>query len=139
MIKLHKVKGQVQSAERVVEQFRRRLDTLPNGEYDVKIERHDTRRSLNQNRLMWMWFNCVAAESGTPAQDVHDYYCARFLRRSVVVGGAEHTVVGGTRALNERAMAAFLDAVQSDVATELGITLPSPDDDAWADFENQYK
>lgn len=125
--------------DRVASALRGRVCSLRNGDYDVVVRRHERRRSLNQNRLMWLWFACIEAETGTPAQDVHDYYCAKFLTRRVFVGNVEREAVGGTSGLTERVFSAFLESVQADAATEFGIALPSPDDEAWEFFENEYK
>ena len=48
---------------------------LRNGTYTVTVTRSRDPRSLDQNSLMWLWFTCIEQETGTPRQDVHDYYC----------------------------------------------------------------
>jgi len=138
MIRFRKEKGTVAGVERVVDAFRQRLTLCKNGDYDVVIKPHESKRSLNQNRLMWLWFRCIEAETGTPQQDIHDYYCAKFLQRPVTVGNYTTYVSGGTSKLSEKAFAAFLDYVQADAASEFGITLPNPDDEAWEYFYNVY-
>ena len=65
---------------------------LSNGTYTITVKRTTERRSVSQNNLMWMWFACIERETGTPKQDVHDYYCKRFLRRSVNIGNKTETV-----------------------------------------------
>lgn len=139
MIRFAKANGTIAGGEgRVVEAFRQRLTLCKNGEYDVVIKPHESRRSLNQNRLMWLWFKCIEAETGTPMQDIHDYYCGKFLLRCVCVGRSATYVAGGTRTLNERDFKTFLDKVQADAATEFGIKLPTPDDAAWEFFYQQF-
>lgn len=60
---------------------------LQNGTYTVKIVRKTQPRTIPQNSLMWMWFKCMAEATGTPKDDIHDYYKAKFLGRDVVVRG----------------------------------------------------
>lgn len=88
---------------------------------------------------MWMWFSCISDETQTPVQDVHDYYCAKFLRRKIDWNGVERTVVEGTRKLDKERMSAFLDNVQADALTELGIRLPRPEDLYFSEFYETYK
>ena len=112
---------------------------LRNGRYRVTIERYTEPRTLNQNALMWMWFTCIEQETGTPKQDVHDYYCNLFLRRTAVIKGRETVIAGSTSKLNTLQMTDFLNKVKADAATELGITLPLPQDRFYQEFINEYK
>ena len=112
---------------------------LRNGRYTVTISRERKPRSLDQNSLMWLWFTCIASETGTPVQDVHDYYCAKFLRKQISWNGTIRTVVEGTSKQTKDRMTVFLNEVQSDAATEFGITLPDPEDRYFEQFYQTYK
>lgn len=112
---------------------------IANGEYELEIKRKIKRRTVDQNALMWMWFTCIEDETGTPKQDVHDYYCKLFLRRIVVINGKEEAVVRTTSKLNTAEMTVFLNKVQADAAAEFGIRLPSPDDQFFNAFTNRYE
>lgn len=112
---------------------------LPNGRYVLTVKKEQKSRSLNQNRLMWMWFACIAEATGSTLQDVHDAYCYMFLSRPVTVGRRSGMVPGGTSSLKSAEMKEFLDKVQADAASELGITLPNPDDLYYQEFYEQYK
>jgi hypothetical protein len=87
---------------------------------------------------MWMWFACIERETGTPKQDVLDYYCRQFLRRQITWNDETITVIGETKKLNTQQMTEFLNKVQADVATEFGITLPRPEDRFFNDFYSQF-
>lgn len=115
------------------------LDLMPNGVRELVFRKQEKRRSNDQNRLLWLWLTCIANETGNDKQDLHDYYCRKFLCRNVEIGGKTELVVTGTSGLNTETMAYFLDKVQADAASELGIRLPSPEDEAWAEFEEYYK
>lgn len=104
------------------------FSTLRNGRYTVSVTRAKEPRSIDQNALMWFWFTCIEQETGTPRQDVHDYYCMRFLRRSITWNGFERNVVEGTSRLTKERMTWFLDQVQADALTEFGIKLPLPEE-----------
>lgn len=112
---------------------------LRNGRYTVTITRERQPRSLDQNSLMWLWFTCIEAETGTPRQDVHDYYCAKFLRKQITWNGTVRTIVEGTSKQTKERMTVFLNEVQADAATEFGITLPNPEDRFFEQFYQTYK
>lgn len=112
---------------------------LPNGTYTVSIKRTPVKRTLSQNALMWMWFQCMEAETGTLKQDIHDYYCQKFLARRAVIGGVEKWVTGGTSKLNTAQMTDFLNKVQADAASEFGIMLPLPSDRFYQEFLREYR
>lgn len=115
------------------------FSTLRNGRYTVSVTRAKEPRSIDQNALMWLWFTCIEQETGTPRQDVHDYYCMRFLRRSITWNGFERNVVEGTSRLTKERMTWFLDQVQADALTEFGIKLPLPEDKYYQEFCETYK
>ena len=86
-----------------------------------------------------MWFTCIEQETGTDKQDVHDYYCHRFLRWTTYINGKEIVVAGSTSKLNTLQMTDFLNKVQADAAAELGIRLPLPADRYYQEFIDEYK
>jgi len=86
--------------------------TIPNGDYELIIRKKVKNRSLSQNALMWLWYACVENETGQNKDDVHAYYCKRFLAREVEIFGKIETVIGGTRNLTTVEFKHFLDRVQ---------------------------
>lgn len=115
------------------------FNLLSNGEYTLEVKKKIRKRTFDQNALMWMWFTCIEDETGTLKQDVHDYYCKKFLWRTIYINGKEEVVVQGTSKLNTVEMTLFLNKVQADAATEFGIRLPSPDDTYFNAFTNRYE
>ena len=82
---------------------------------------------------------CIEQQTGTDKQDVHDYYCVRFLRREAMINDKATVVIGGTSKLNTLQMTNFMDKVKADAATEFGIMLPLPEDKYYEQFINEYK
>ena len=115
------------------------LSTLRNGKYTCTIERAKDPRSVSQNALMWMWFECIARESHNQSKEyVHDVYCAKFLKKVVVWEDEEITIIPRTSKLTKDEMTEFLNNVHADAA-EMGIVLPLPEDRYFEDFYNTYK
>ena len=131
--------GKVESPEEVHRWLDGALALMPNGERVLTLAKPRERRSLNQNAIFWLWMRCIEEETGQSKDDAHDWFCKKFLRRTVTFNGREETVVGGTSSLTREQMSEFLDRVQAEAASELGIRLPSPDDEAWAAFEEYYR
>jgi hypothetical protein len=127
-ISISKQKGKVLNLDVVHKQLDCLLNLSANGEYELSVSKRKSKRSLDQNALMWKWFSVIEDATGTSSQDVHDYYCKKFLKRIVSVGNHDEVVVGGTRNLNTAEMAEFLTKVQADVASEFGIVLPTSED-----------
>lgn len=115
------------------------VQTLMNGQYTITISRRKDPRSIDQNSLMWLWFNCISTETGTPVQDVHDYYCKNFLTRRITWNGHGDIIVGGTSKLSKEEMTNFLDKVQADANAEFGMRLPLPEEKDFEDFYQTYK
>jgi hypothetical protein len=115
------------------------FQTLRNGRYIVTISREREPRSIEQNNLMWMWFDHISRETGSPMQDVHDYYCAKFLRKQIEWNGTMRTVVEGTSKLTKSRMTEFLNNVEADASSEFGIRLPLPEDEYFEQFYQTYK
>lgn len=115
------------------------LSLLPNGVYDVVIKRHREQRTLSQNDLMWMWLKCIEDATGTPKQDIYLHYCKKFLLRKVAIGNEVEMVYDTSSRLNTQQMTEFLNNIQADAATELGIILPTPQDRYFETFVQTYK
>ena len=137
----YKANGEIQNADVLKAWINRSLKYLRNGTYTIQIVGTSRCRTLAQNRLMWMWFACIECETGQTANDIHDYYCEKYLRHEVTnpATGEIMSVTGHTSCLSVEQFTRFLNEVQADAATELGITLPNPEDEAWQEFENEYK
>ena len=115
------------------------FSTLRNGRYIISVKRASERRTIAQNDLMWSWFSCIEEETGTAKNDVYMYYCKKFLCKVVSVGERMEKIYQTSSMLNTVQMADFLKKIQADAATELGITLPIPEDRYFEDFYNKYK
>ena len=112
---------------------------LRNGRYTVTISKHKEPRSHDQNALMWLWFSCLEDETGTPRQQIHDYYCSKFLKKTIEFNGRWETVVEGTSKQTKERMTWFMNQIQADAASEFGITLPLPEDKYYEEFYQMYK
>jgi hypothetical protein len=114
------------------------FSTLANGTYTITVKRQNEKRSIAQNDLMWMWMKCIENETGTPKDEVYMYYCKKFLMRTVSIGERMERIYMTSSKLNSEQMTAFLNQIQADAASELGITLPTPQDRYFEQFYQDY-
>ena len=115
------------------------FSTLQNGTYTITVKKVSEKRSIAQNDLMWMWMTCIQNETDTPKDEVYMYYCKKFLMRTVKVGEKMERIYMTTSKLNTEQMTEFLNKVQADALSELGIRLPTPQDKFWEAFYQDYK
>ena len=111
---------------------------LANGKYTITIKRANEKRSIPQNDLMWMWLTCIERETGTPKEDVYMYYCKKFLMKTIQIGDKLEHIYNTSSKLNQEQMSEFLTNIQIDALTELGITLPKPEDRFFEQFYAQF-
>lgn len=114
------------------------FSTLKNGTYTITIKRASEKRSISQNDLMWMWFACIERETGTPKNDVYNFYTKKFLQKVVQVGDRMERCVESTSQLNKERFTHFLNMIQADASAELGIQLPIPEDRYFENFYQQF-
>lgn len=122
----------------ILQGIRQMLATRGNGEYRLTLEKETKRRTVDQNRLLWLWLTCISEETGNTAQELHDIYCAMFLAKTARFREESVWVVPGTSGLTTAEFGAFLDRIQAHAQTELGIELPTPSDQAWSAFVDQF-
>ena len=138
-IRFTKQQGYVHQHDSVMNRIEAYFQTLKNGEYILVAKKENEQRSINQNALMWSWFECLAHETGTDRNDFYDFYRELFLSRTVTINGKETAVSSGTSKLDTKQFTEFLNKIQADAASEFGIKLPTPDDMYWEEFANEYK
>lgn len=135
-----KVQGEVNDIAAIHQWLDRSIKYLMNGSYTLALTKIVKKRTLPQNRLMWMWFKCLEDCSGQSAQDWHDYYCKKYASREMVTpDGQVVKLAGHTSQMNTAQMTDFLNNVQADAATEWGVTLPLPEEQGYDEFRLQYE
>lgn len=119
------------------------IDKLPSGKaYTAEITKKQSKRSIDQNRLYWLWLNCIAkdGEMGYTADELHLVFVQKFL-------GARHREMYGeqvldtpsTRKLSAEQFTDYLNRIEVFANTELDIQLPRPEDRYFEQFYDTYK
>ena len=134
-----KYKGTTNSSE-VLDMIQLWLDTVRTGRYTIEMKKVVEKRSISQNKLMWLWFSAIAdawsdaTDRAFTRNDVHDAYCLMFLPIDTPKG----RVGGSTSGLSTEEMSEFLEKVHADAADD-GITLLNPEDKMFEQWAMQYE
>ena len=109
-------------------------------EYEAKIVKKTEKRTLAQNRLYYLWLNCISAETGNEVEDLHEYLKRTFLgTRYRIIYGEGITTSFSTTDLSTEQFTEYLEKVQRWANVEQGIILPNPEDMYFAQFAEKYK
>ena len=107
--------------------------------HQVKITCKRGKRSIDQNALYWMWLTCIEQETGNSKDDLHDYFRTIYLGvelRNVL--GNDYSRLKSTTILDTYQFKQYLDKIQIFANSELGITLPNPEDLEFERFKDYY-
>ena len=100
--------------------------------WQVQIEPVKKKRSLSQNALMWAWLNKVADiihnETGQDADDVHEFFKAKFLPGKTVEINGEAMTYRTTTKLTVSEMTEYMNKIYAFTTSELGLLLPLPEE-----------
>lgn len=116
------------------------VSKLPDSKlYDITINIHRQTRTIPQNKLYWMWINCISRETGNEPSDLHEYFGGKWLPKdSYLIFGVVNLKPLSTTKLNTAEFTAYLDKIQTFTSSELGIVLPQPSDLYFDQFVDYY-
>lgn len=118
--------GEVQINRSLVEL----IESMPEGKYRIIIEPQAQMHSVPQRKLFFMWLSYLSRETGNSKTALYRYYCKRFLTEDMP----------SVSQMSNLQLSQFMLEVQSDVASELGISLPVPEDgDEFVAFITEFK
>lgn len=113
---------------------------IPESE-NIKVEISSLRdkRSVDQNRLYWLWLTCVEQETGTHRNFYHEHFKNDFLQKEAgIVFGKVVYIQGTTTSSDTKQFTIYLENIRINVEVELGIRLPDPKDLHWREFYLKY-
>lgn len=103
------------------------------GEVSIRIEKRHAKRSLQANAWYWSQVvGLVAEHTGYTADEVHEFYKAKFLPRTMNFQNgngeivAEFVTGGTTTVLNKVEFYEYCEQIREWAATTLDVTIPNP-------------
>lgn len=117
------------------------VDNLPKGKrFDISIKVHREKRTLDQNRLLFLWIGCISHETGYFKDEVHEIFKKKFLGTEIFeMWGEKLERVRSTTNLDTKQFSQYLERIQQFASSEMGIILPNPKDKYFEQFYQQYK
>jgi len=107
--------------------------------HHVKVTCKRAKRSVSANALYWMWLTCIEQETGNSKEDLHEAFKQMFLgTESILVLGSVLNVTCSSAKLDDSLFSQYMNKVQTFANSELGITLPNPDDLEFERFKDFY-
>jgi len=115
------------------------LEKLPDKVYDVDIKVHKENRTVSQNRLYWLYLNCLQAETGNDKDTLHEYFKTQFLPfEEKEIFDAVVPIFPTTTKLDTKQFTGYINKIVVFASSELGIVLPNPEDKHWEEFYSQF-
>lgn len=114
----------------------REMPKLNDGLWECRFQK--PKRTDQENKIFWVWINCISEETGQDKQSLYQYFCQMFIPESCTYRQNGTFASGGTSELNTKQFATFLTEIKAHVAAELGINLPNKEDESFMEFYNQY-
>lgn len=90
-----------------------------------KITQEQVKRSLSQNNFYWLYLGVIEQETGNWAEDLHELFKRKFLKKQFKkILGAEVVLPGSTAALSKVEFGEYMEKI----CAETGVPIPDPKD-----------
>lgn len=133
------------SVEREFEEFvkRARATMKLDGKktYLCSVKMHRRQRTVQQNSLLWFWYNELRMHTGIDTERLHHILAGLFLPPMVtVIAGVEHTSPRSTKKLTTKQFSWYLEKIHQWALETDGIEcyLPWPEDVGWEEFADKH-
>lgn len=95
-------------------------------------------RSLRQNKLYFMWLNCIKDETGQDVEDLHVYFKQKYLPwKASEVFGEEIRRMSSTQNLDTLQFTEYLEKIRMEMQAQ-AIYLPQPGEKEFDTFYAHY-
>ena len=102
------------------------LDALKDGQHEIVFDK--PKRTIGQHKLMWLWFNCLAEDTGSTSLELYEYFCLKY-NYHYCSYDEKGKFSGGTSQLKTKSFSRFLNHIQAEALVEFHNILPCLDND----------
>jgi hypothetical protein len=107
--------------------------------YEIKVAKIENKRTLASNRLYWLYLTCISQETGNDKNDLHEFFKHKYCYWNEINMFNESLItIKSTTTLTTKQFTEYIEKIIIFACTELGITLPNPDDIKFIQFEEYY-
>jgi len=116
------------------------IDSLFAQDKRVTIVITKEKRTLDQNRLYWLWLTCIAQNTGNDKDSLHEYFVWKYIQPEFqqVFEKLIYKRLS-TTSLDTKQFTEYLNKIQVFANTELAIELPNPEDKKFEEFKDYYE
>ncbi len=106
------------------------VSSQKDGKFEITFKKPSSKRSVEQNKLWWMYVTILADEKGYTKEEMHEICKMKFLKREKVdeQTGETFEYLKSTTKLTKLEFAELINQLQIWAAQSLGIVLPEPSD-----------
>ena len=116
------------------------IDSLFAQDKRVTIVITKEKRTLDQNRLYWLWLTCIAENTGNDKDNLHEFFILKYLQPELIQVFEKLIYKRlSTTSLDTKQFTGYLNKIQLFANTELSIELPNPEDLKFAEFKDYYE
>lgn len=122
----------------VSERIANDLHSFEGKRIEVTIQRLKSRRSVQQNRLWWLYVDIIAKEIGYTKEEMHEICKFKFLKREKVDEGSGEIFpyLASTTTLNKTDFANMVNELIQWASETFSIVLPMPEEQTDLNFNN---
>ncbi len=92
-------------------------------------------KTYPQLKLCYLWYGCIARETGNTVKAVDAYFKDKFLGCEVITFRGKEIEVPISKAdLDTKQMHHYLEAIRLEAIEDMNISLPNPGDLGWDEF-----
>lgn len=114
-------------------------DTDISNGYLISFEKYNKIRSIQSNKLYWLWLNCIAEETGNDSDILHEYFKNKYLKKYYSECFESQLLITiTTTKLDNKQFWEYLEKIKMFASTELNIILPEPKDKEFEEFLSYY-
>jgi len=132
-VRVTKNKGEVPDLPGAIRQVGGYLAAARNGQYEISVTPVISRRTSSKS-LLAVWCSHIAASCGLDQREVIRFFQTKFNGERYCIGGSLPETIPG-----DDVDAAMLAKVKQFAFSELGMTLPEPEDQYYSTLKNIYE
>jgi hypothetical protein len=96
------------------------------------------KRTLDQNKLYWVWLNCIEMETGNDKDELHEYFKDKLLPKMRLEMFDDTYERRSTKNLDTAMFSEYLERIKEFARDKLNIRLLSPEEKEFEAFYNCY-
>lgn len=96
------------------------------------------KRTLDQNKLYWVWLNCIEMETGNDKDELHEYFKDKLLPKMRLEMFDDTYERRSTKNLDTAMFSEYLERLKQFARDKLNIRLLSPEEQEFEAFYNCY-